>query len=46
MTSGQGLIVGVDLGLTGMKAVAFDETGEPRFQTREASIQDMPNRTG
>ena len=40
--SGQGLIVGVDLGLTGMKVVAFDDTGKPRFQAREASIQDMP----
>ena len=40
--SGQGLIVGVDLGLTGMKVVAFDDTGKPRFRAREASIQDMP----
>ncbi|HMQ38736.1 MAG TPA: hypothetical protein PKA07_14330 [Micropruina sp.] len=40
--SDKGLIVGVDLGLTGMKAVAFDDTGTPRFQAREASIQDMP----
>ena len=41
--SGQELVLGVDIGLTGMKAVAFNLNGEPVHEARETSPQDMPH---
>ncbi len=36
------LLIGIDIGLTGMKAVAFDVTGVARFEARGRSPQDIP----
>lgn len=40
--STQELVLGVDIGLTGMKAVAFNLKGEPVHEARETSPQDIP----
>lgn len=40
--SGTELIIGVDVGLTGMKAVAFTAEGDVAYESREASPQKMP----
>ena len=40
--SGQELVLGVDIGLTGMKVVAFNLSGEPVHEARENSPQDIP----
>ena len=39
----QELIVGVDIGLTGMKVVAFDKQGNTVHEAREASQTSMPH---
>lgn len=41
--SGQELVLGADVGLTGMKVVAFNLKGEPVHVAREASPQEMPH---
>lgn len=41
--SAQELVLGVDIGLTGMKAVAYNLDGEPVHETRENSSQSMPH---
>ena len=40
--SGQELVLGVDIGLTGMKVVAFDLEGNPVHEARADSPQDIP----
>ncbi len=37
------LSVGIDIGLTGMKAIAFDLEGDAKFEARERSAQHMPH---
>ncbi|MGA4506954.1 FGGY-family carbohydrate kinase [Propionibacteriaceae bacterium G1746] len=41
--SGQELVLGVDIGLTGMKVVAFNLRGEPVHEARETSPQEIPH---